>query len=184
VFLLLSGSLACQKAANIVDDVAHPNTPSSSVPDEIANKVWFTGTLSAISFFDRDGHHLGNDHEAGREFQFYEDEKGNGRIKFWQYLGMRNFSSCVTEIYTYKEGTVVFEGQTFTFYPIAGHFRTVKDKCATGNGTTTRPTTAEDLVPTTYRWALQDLDGSPHLYTYDKEDVNHENPLFVYAIGE
>lgn len=80
----------------------YKNVPSSPVPPELANGIWFSGTLSAISYFDRDGHQLHHDYEAGREYQF-SNVNGKGRIKFWQYLGTKGFSSCATEYFTYKE---------------------------------------------------------------------------------
>jgi hypothetical protein len=157
--------------------------PSSKVPDELATGSWFSGTLSAISYWDRDGHQLGHDHEAGREFQF-RNTNGKGTVHFWQYLGMRNYSGCITEIYTRKEGTVAFNGDKFTFYAAKGSFRTVKEKCSTGNGATTRNAGADDLQPTTYRWEIRMIEGKPYLYTFSEDDVNHETALFIYENAE
>jgi hypothetical protein len=146
----------------------------------LANGIWFSGTLSAISYFDRDGHNLGNDYEAGREYQF-TNVAGKGRLKFWQYLGTRGYSSCTTEIYTYKEGSVVFEGDKFIFYPVKGSFKTIKKSCSSGNGTTERKAVGEDLKPTAFLWEIREINGAPHLYTFMETDVNHENPVFVYS---
>lgn len=178
------GTTSCSKDRDENPDTTEITTPYSSVPLEVSNKIWFSGTLSAISYYDQHGHNLGNDYEAGREFQFYQDDKGRGRVKFWQYLGMRTYSTCVTEYYTYKEGTVVFSGDKFTFYPIKGKFKTIKDKCSTSNGTTTREADADDLKPDTYRWEIKDINGKAYLYTYADDDVNHSDVLFVYEAAQ
>lgn len=178
--------VSCQKPGDTKnnEDDLYASLPSSRVPAALSRGPWFSGTLSAISYFDRDGHRLGNDHEAGREFQFFETSDGKGRIRFWQYLGMRTYSTCVTEIFTQKEGSVVFEGDTFTFYPVKGSFKTIKDKCSSGNGTTTRIAATDELQPDTWRWELKSINGKPHLYTYAADDVNHEQVLFVYECAE
>jgi hypothetical protein len=174
---------SCNKKPLASDDAAFQNSPASKVPDELAKGTWFSGTLSAISFFDRDGHNLGREYEAGREFTF-TNVNGKGRVKFWQYLGMKTYGTCVTEHYTYKEGTVVFEGDRFTFYPLKGNFKTVKDKCTSGNGTTKREAGEDDLKPDTYLWEIKMLSGIPHLYTYAETDTDHEDPLFVYTFAQ
>ncbi|HEY1022052.1 MAG TPA: hypothetical protein VGE06_07050 [Flavisolibacter sp.] len=170
--------VACSKSKPEKD--LFDTVPSSPVPPELANGIWFSGTLSAISYFDRDGHQLGNDYEAGREYQFANVD-GKGRLKFWQYLGTMTSSSCVTEHYTYKEGSVVFENSKFTFYPVRGNFKTIKKGCSSGNSTTQREAIGDDLKPVVFRWDIRDINGEPHLYTFLEEDVNHENPVFVYS---
>ncbi|AFD07711.1 hypothetical protein [Solitalea canadensis] len=161
----------------------YKNVPSSKVSDQLADGSWFSGTLSAISYWDRDGHNLGNDYEAGREYLFYNQD-GKGRIKFWQYLGMRTYSSCVTEIYTRMEGSVVFEGDKFTFYPVKGSFKTIKDKCSSGNGVSERKAEGDDLLPDVYRWEIRRVDGEDLFYTFSEDDVNHEDALFVYRFTQ
>lgn len=162
-FSMLACSKTNEKPKNETD--GYQNVPASTVPQQLANGLWFSGTLSAISYYDRDGHELGNDYEAGREYQFY-NENGKGRIKFWQYLGTRNYSNCVTEIYTRKEGSVVFEADKFIFYPVKGSFKTIKKGCSSGNTTTERQADAEDLKPVTFLWDIRDINGAPHLYTF------------------
>ena len=176
--LLISAS--CSKKQDDDSEKAYEESPASPVPGELAKGTWFSGTLSAISYFDRDGHSLGNEYEAGREYSF-TNVNGKGRMKFWQYLGTRTGSNCVSEYYTYKEGTVVFNGDRFIFYPVKGNYRTVKDKCSSGNGTTKRDAAGDDLKPDTYRWELKMVDGRPLLYTYLETDANHQDPLFVYS---
>ena len=176
--LLLACSKEKPKPTSEVD--LYKNVPSSPVPQQLANGIWFYGTLSAISYFDRDGHQLGNDYEAGREYQF-SNVNGQGRLKFWQYLGAMTSSSCVTEIYTYKEGSVVFEGNKFTFYPVKGNFKNIKKGCSSGNGTTERKAVGDDLKPTVFLWEIREVDGETYLYTFDETDVNREHPVFVYS---
>jgi|GEM_PF-1005607 len=184
---------SCDKTGKITKDepgkmgnsvTQDPTTPYSLIPNELKNKTWFTGTVSAISYYDRNGYKLGNDYEAGREFHFFEDSKNRGRATFWQYLGTRNYSNCVTEIYTYKEGTVVFNGDIFTFYPVSGRIRNVKSNCGTSDGTVIRNGEHDDLAPFSYRWEIIDLDGKPHLYTYDIDDVDHSDVVFVYEMWD
>lgn len=177
--LLAIAFVSCSKST---DDL-YQNVPTSAVPTEVASGLWFSGTLSAISYYDRDGHELGSDYEAGREYQFY-NHNGKGRMKFWQYLGTRTASNCVTEIYTRKEGSVVFEGDKFIVYPVQGSFKTIKRGCATGNGTTERNAEADDLKPTVFRWDIRELNGIPHLYTFLETDVDHEDPVFVYQFAQ
>ena len=179
VSAMLLATTSCKKGSDKEEEL-YRNVPNSKVPDELASGTWFYGTLSAISFYDRYGHNLGNEYEAGREFQF-SNQDGKGRVKFWQYLGMKTYSTCVTEIYTRKEGSIVFNGKTFTFYPVKGSFKTIKDKCSSGNGVNERPAEADDLSPETFRWEIRIIEGVKHLYTFAEDDVNLSNPLFVYT---
>lgn len=174
--------ISCSKPYpnKVIDDLDNATTPSTSIPEILKTGSWFTGTVSAISYYDRDGHHLDHDYEAGREFIFYENEKKQGRVKFWQYLGLKNYSNCITEIYTLKEGTVAFEGDIFTFYPIKGRFKTLKENCSSDNGTSIREAETEDLQPISYRWEMKNYNGQNLLYTYDISDIEHENVLFIY----
>lgn len=182
--LMAIAIMACSKPASESTDTIdlYKDVPFSLVPPEVASGLWFSGTLSAISYYDRDGHELGSDYEAGREYQFY-NENGKGRLKFWQYLGTRTSSNCVTEIYTRKEGSVVFDGDKFTFYPVKGSFKTIKKGCSV-NSTTERKAEADDLKPTTFRWDIRDINGVAHLYTFMEDDVDHENPVFVYQFAQ
>ncbi len=182
VFSLLAVTLfACKKTGieTKTDEARYKNSPSSTVPAALAKGVWFYGTISAISYWDRDGHHLGNDYEAGREYQF-SNVNGQGRMKFYQYLGTRNASNCVAEYFTYKEGTVVFNGDKFTFYPVKGNFKTIKKDCSTGNGTSVKNAEGDDLNPVTYRWEVKEIENKTYFYTYLEEDVDHEEVVFVY----
>jgi len=185
LFSLMAVTLfACKKSdvETKKEDDLYANSPSSTIPAELTRGVWFFGTISAISYWDRDGHHLGNDYEAGREYQF-SNHNGQGRMKFYQYLGTRNASHCVTEYFTYKEGTVVFNGDKFTFYPVKGNFKTIKKDCSSGNGTTVRNASGSDLEPVSYRWEVKEFDNKTYLYTFLEEDINHEDVLFVFQFS-
>jgi hypothetical protein len=176
-------ALACSKPSGTTEEKdLYQNVPSSNIPAQLVQGLWFSGTLSAISYYDRNGYELGRDYEAGREYQFYH-QNGKGRIRFWQYLGTRTSSSCVTEIYTRKEGSVVFEGDKFTFYPVAGSFKTIKKGCTT-NSVTERKAERDDLKPTVFLWELKEVNGETYLYTYLEDDVDHEDPVFVYQYGQ
>ena len=78
----------------------------------------------------------------------------------------------------------MFEGDKFIFYPVKGSFKTVKQKCSSGNGTTERLAEAQDLKPTTFLWEIRDIVGKPHLYTFTETDIAHENPVFVYSLTQ
>ena len=172
---------ACKKSDNGAQqqEDLYKKSPSSAIPATLKGGIWFWGNLGPIAYYDRDGHQVGNGTEAAREYEFKE-VSGQGRIEFMQYLGLRNASNCVTEIYTSLKGTVVFEGaDKFTFYPVEGNFKTVKTGCSDA-GTTTRKATANDLKPDTYLWEVKTTSGNPLLYVYKTTDVNKQDPVFVY----
>jgi hypothetical protein len=179
--VLLFSSCSKSDVESKQEEDLYKDSPSSIVPADLTEGLWFYGTISAISYFDRDGHELGNDYEAGREYQF-KNVNGQGRMVFYQYLGTRTSSSCISEFYTYKEGTVKFESDKFTFYPVKGNFKTIKKGCSS-NGTTQRIAEEDDLQPTTYRWDIRMIENQKHLYIFLEEDVDHEDPVFVYAQG-
>ncbi len=183
-FLLLSAACADKPVAPEED--AYPDSPSSPLPNGLKGGAWFWGNSGPLSYYDHDGNKVGSATEAGRQYQFSE-VNGQGRLQFEQYLGMRNASNCVTEIYTRKRGTVAFEGgNKFTFYPQEGSFKTVKSGTSSScsSETTERKATGKDLDPVTYRYQLLPVDGQTLLYVYDEADVQYNNPLFVYQQGE
>lgn len=160
----------------------YKDKPSTPIPAALKNGIWFWGGLSPIAYYDRDGHQVGNDWEAARQYTFSEVD-GKGRLEFIQYLGTRNASNCVTEIYTTKKGTIAFEGNDkLTFYPVEGSFKTVKKGCS-NDGTTTRKATGDDLKPETLLWEIKTVSGEPLLYIYESTDVQKEDPVFVYQFS-
>jgi len=170
--------LSCKKT-NIEEEQPVPqDKPATETPSELKNGLWFWGGLGPISYYDRDGHQLGSDWEAAREYYFTEQNK-KGKLEFYQYLGTRSASNCVTEIFTKKIGTTVFEGNKFTFYPISGTFTTVKKGCST-NGTTTRNAEPKDLQADTWLWKIKDFEEVKRLYIYETKDTEMEDPVFVY----
>lgn len=168
----------CQKNKTGKEEL-YTNTPATAVPASFKDCIWFWGNFGPIAYFDRDGHEVGNETEAARQFTFTEVD-GKGRVEFMQYLGLRNSSNCVTEIYTTKKGTIAFEGtDKFTFYPVEGNFRTIKKGC-TNNSTDSRAATGEDLAPQPFLWEIKTIDNNKLLYIYNADDVNKQNPIFVY----
>jgi len=160
----------------------YKRSPSSAIPAALKGGIWFWGNFGPVSYYDRDGHEVGNGTEAAREYDFKE-VSGQGRIEFIQYLGLRNASNCVTEIYTTKKGTVVFEGaDKFTFYPVEGSFKTVKKGCSDA-GTSTRNATGDDLKAESYLWEIKTASGEPLLYIYKTTDTNKQDPIFVYSFS-
>ncbi|HEU4573781.1 MAG TPA: hypothetical protein VFS36_02165 [Chitinophagaceae bacterium] len=176
-------SPSCKKTNDAADNPdLYKNSPSSAIPDDLIGGLWFWGGLGPISYYDRDGHEVGNGTEAARQYSFSEVE-GQGRFEFLQYLGIRNASNCVTEIYTTKKGTVKFEGEDkLTFYPVEGSFKTVKNGCAE-NGTSTRKAEGNDLKQETYLWKVAFFDGGGRFYIYNENDVEKQNPIFIYLLA-
>ncbi|MBI5370421.1 MAG: hypothetical protein HZA79_00190 [Sphingobacteriales bacterium] len=176
--LFTAGTTSCQKGSGKSADDLYKNSPATAAPDVLKGGIWFWGGLSPISYYDRDGHELGNETEAAREYIFSE-VAGKGRIEFWQYLGLRNSSNCTTEVFTQKKGTVVFEGtDRFTFYPVEGKFKTIKKGC--NAGIAERKADAEDLKPETYLWEAKVINGEKLFYVYDVTDVDKQHAIFVY----
>ena len=103
-----------------------------------------------------------------------------GRVEFIQYLGLRNSSNCVTEIYTTKKATIAFEGiDKLTFYPVEGNFWTIKKGCS-NNGTEDRAVTSDHLKLEKYLWKIKSAANTNLLYIYDADDINKQNRVFVY----
>jgi hypothetical protein len=184
--LIFTLSAGCDKEDVAIDDNdiegLYKNSPSSPIPVDLKDGTWFWGNSGPLSYYDNDGHEVGSSTEAGRQYKFLE-VNGQGRIHFEQYLGMRNASNCVTEIYTRKNGTVKFEGNnTFTFYPVEGSFKTVKKgtSASCSNETTERKAGKEDLLPVVFLYQLRTLAGEKLLYVFDEADLQYKNPLFVY----
>lgn len=170
---------SCKKSEINSEKDLYENSPSTAIPAVLKQGLWFWGSLSPVSYYDQNGHEVGNDWEAAREYSFTE-AAGQGRLEFIQYLGTRNASNCVTEIFTTKKGTIVFEGaDKFIFYPVEGSFKTVKKGCS-NNSTTTRKATAGELVPETYLWEVKSFTEKPLLYIYESTDIGKEDPVFVY----
>ena len=182
VFSISSCKKSGDKQQQQTDDL-YRNSPSTSIPVALKGGFWFWGSVGPIAYYDRDGHQVGNGTEAARQYSFTE-VAGKGRLEFMQYLGLRNASNCVTEIYTTKKGTVVFEGtDRISLYPVEGSFKTVKTGCSDA-GTTTRKATADDLKPETYLWEVKTSSGEPLLYIYNTTDVNKQDPVFVYSYAQ
>ncbi|MDQ4139064.1 MAG: hypothetical protein M3142_00935 [Bacteroidota bacterium] len=162
----------------------YQNSPSSAIPNDFKDGIWFWGNTGSLSYYDYDGNNVGNAVEAGRQYQFKE-VNGQGRLEFQQYLGNRNASNCVTEVYTHKTGTVKFEGTNkFTFYPVEGTVKIVKTSTSAScpKGTTDEKLTQAQLTPTTELYEIRMLQGKKHLYVFEESDVNYQNPIFVYQI--
>lgn len=180
---LFSLVISCSKPVVGENDYAYNNFPSTPVPDELRGGIWFWGNIGPIAYFDRDGHQVGNGTEAARDFIF-SGAGGKGRYEFTQYLGTRTASNCVTEIYTNKMGTVVFEGtDRLIIHPVEGSFKTVKKGCGGSDGTTTRKATADELKVESFLWALKTVSGEKLFYIYDVSDKEKLNPLFVYSFS-
>lgn len=181
--VLLFSLLSCSKPVTDTTDDAYNKLPSSPVPTALKGGIWFWGNVGPIANYDRDGHQVGNGTEAAREYSFFE-VGGKGRYEFTQYLGMRNTSNCVTEIFTTKRGSVHFEGtDKLTIHPVEGSFKTVKKGCGSSDGTSTRKATADELKAESFLWELKTVSGDELLYMYDVSDTNKQNPLFVYSFS-
>lgn len=182
-FALFSFFASCSKPVKDANEDAYNNRPSTAIPAPLIGGIWFWGNIGPIAYYDRDGHQVGNGTEAAREYVFSE-VGGKGRYEFTQYLGMRNASNCVTEIYTSKKGTVVFEGtDKLILHPVEGTFKTVKKGCGSSDGTTTRKAVADDLKIESFLWELKTVSGDRLLYVYEVSDKEKQNPIFVYSFS-
>ncbi|GAO44215.1 hypothetical protein [Flavihumibacter petaseus] len=169
----------CSKTDQEVKDL-YQDSPGSAVPEILLSGIWFWGGFGPIAYYNDNGHEVGNETEAARQYVFSE-QGGKGRIEFMQYLGLRNSSDCVTEIFTTKKGTVVFTGSDkLIFYPVEGNFKTTKHGCS-GDGTTVRQANKEELQPENYLYKLTSWEGKMLLYIYAATDTSMEDPIFVYT---
>jgi hypothetical protein len=109
---------------------------------------------------------------------------GKGVSSFGSTWAQAAFLPVPLKFFTYKEGSVVFEGDKFFFYPVLGHFKTIKKGCSSGNGTTVRAADSNDLKPVTFLWEIREVMGERLLYTFMETDHAHENPVFVYAFTQ
>jgi hypothetical protein len=184
--LLLFGTLACDDQQVEPGENRDEKYPASPLPTGLKEGIWFWGNSGPLSYYDHDGNRVGSSTEAGRQYKFSE-VNGQGRLESEQYLGLRNASNCVTEIYSRKKGTVKFEGgNKFTFYPVEGSFRTIKSGTSSScsNESSERKATGEELLPMTFLYQLKVIDGATLFYIYDGSDINYSNPLFVYQKAE
>lgn len=169
---------ACSKENNGTGtEDKYANSPRSAVPDALAPATWFYGSFSPLSHYDNAGHELGSDWEAARSYEVTKD----GFAEFGQYLGTRT-GSCATEIYSRLKGTIKFEGNKFTFYPVEGNFKTIRRGCSSNNGTTERVASGTDLAPQVYLWKTEVSSGNTFLYVYDVNDTNMESLIFGYDV--
>ncbi|WP_114777722.1 hypothetical protein [Botryobacter ruber] len=183
--LLLFITLGCEKDPVVPQD-PYQNSPGTAVHADFKGGVWFWGYSGPQSYYDADGNEVGKELEAGRQYRFSEVD-GKGRMEFEQYLGMRNGSNCVTEIYTRKKGTVKFEGTNkFIFYPVEGSFKTIKKgtSASCSNETSERQATPDDLKPITILYEIRVIDGEKLLYVFGEDDQGGTDPLFVYQRTE
>ena len=180
--LAMMTTVSCHKEPPVTDPIT-TDSPASELPPGFAGGIWFYGTFGPIAYYDRDGHEVGNETEAARQYTFNE-VNGRATVEFMQYLGLRNSSNCVTEIYTTKKGTAVFESpDKFTFYPVEGQFKTIKKGCS-NNGTTTRKASGAELSPEPYLYELKTTDGRNLFFVYNITDINKHEPVFVYRKAE
>src|SRR4028118_1510506 len=101
-FIILSlTTMGCKKLS--VDDL-YKNAPRSELPDELAPGSWQYCGVSALSYYNDRGNHVGNAEESLREFKVTKD----GYVEFVQYLAVSS-GSCYNMTYTHLKGTMKFE---------------------------------------------------------------------------
>ncbi|GEO07180.1 hypothetical protein AAE02nite_48440 [Adhaeribacter aerolatus] len=191
IIILLYSFMALMVISSCEEPEVNPEKPageepvteswSGTIPADLKSGVWFWGSSGPLSYYDPNGNEVGKELEAGRQYKFFV-ENGQDYMEFQQYLGMRNSSNCVTEIYTIQRGKIKFEGsKKFTFYPEKGSFRTVKTSksAACPQEDKTRPATANELKPRISYYQMKEDGGAKLLYEYEATDENLQNPLFV-----
>lgn len=184
--IFLCYSLLALLAFTGCDEPVNPKpakeTWSGTIPADLQSGVWFWGSAGPLSYYDPDGNEVGKEIEAGRQYKFFVKD-GQDWMEFQQYLGLRNSSNCVTEIYTHQRGRIKFESNNkFTFYPEEGSFRTVKNgkSGACPKEDNTRLATADELKPRAGYYELKEFSGDKLFYEYTEEDETLESPVFVF----
>ncbi|MGV3587459.1 MAG: hypothetical protein ACO1OF_10675 [Adhaeribacter sp.] len=180
--LALLAFISCEENSVTPREEPVKESWSGTIPADLKSGVWFWGSTGPLSYYDPDGNEVGKEIEAGRQYKFFVKD-GQDWMEFQQYLGLRNSSNCVTEIYTLQQGRIKFESnQKFTFYPEAGSFRTVKNgkSGACPKEDKTRPAAAEELEPRTGYYQLKQFNGNRLFYEYAEDDQNLESPVFVF----
>ena len=184
-------TMSCEKdkdnAAASSNEDLYKNSPRSEVPSELAPGTWTYGTISAIGYYNDNGNHVGNAYSAAREYKVTKD----GYYEFAQFLSTEgSTSSCVNEYFTHLKGTLKFEGNKVTFYPVEGTFRSVKtSRSTTANScpisNTKRVATKEELqdLIDTYYWRTEVFDNTKYLQVYSANDPQMQNdPVFWYEV--
>jgi Chaperone for protein-folding within the ER, fungal len=195
LFLLCSfltlATMGCEKDNNddqlsTQNDDLYKNSPRSEVPAELAPATWSYGTISAIGYYNDYGNHVGNAYSAAREYKVTKD----GYYEFAQFLSTEGAtSSCINEYFTHLKGTVKFEGNKLTFYPVEGSFRTVKTSRSTTStsctlSNTKRTASKEELkeLVSSYYWKTVTIEGDMYLQVFNIDDPDMQDVVFSYSI--
>lgn len=94
-----------------------PVNPVTTVPQAAAGQ-WLHGTFAMSNFWAYDGTYMGNPFSQSVAFDF----KSNGTYEMY-YTGETNTGSCITDAFSYYQGTVEFTDSSFTTHPVQGRFR-------------------------------------------------------------
>lgn len=190
--LLIAGTtISCQKNGNDQssdqqNEDLYKNSPRSAVPDQLAPGTWTYGTISAIGYYNDNGNHVGNAYSAAREYKVTKD----GYYEFAQFLSTEgSTSSCINEYFTHLKGTVKFEGNKMTLYPVEGSFRSVKTSRSAGNtscpvSNTRRTASAAELkeLVSTYYWKTVNIEGDLYLQVFTEDDPDMQEVVFSYSV--
>lgn len=120
--------------------------PKGWIPKLVQGK-WIYGTVGALTYWDTsNGQFLGSGRGSAGIYEFNPD----GTYKEYVYIEVRMYN-MLTQVWTTTEGTVTFQGDTYTVRPTKGHYKTA------GTRTIDRPMTDEELKKgiKTYKWKLE-----------------------------
>lgn len=101
----------------------HYDTPRTEVPADLVGD-WLYGTISPTNFWDD---HTGQYEGSAYGISDYYRFDGDGTFEEYTYLYTQSYG-CRTQAWTRMEGTVAFDGATFTKYAGAGRYRAA-DNC-------------------------------------------------------
>ena len=114
---------------------------------------WRYGAISPSNFWsDHGSTYSGNAYGFSDQYEFSRD----GRFKEWTYIYTQSYG-CLTQVWTYMEGTVMVSGSTITKYANRGRYK-VQDTCSASRNFD-RPMSVADLEQQQakeYDWGMEE----------------------------
>ncbi|TDH24599.1 hypothetical protein EXU57_14765 [Segetibacter sp. 3557_3] len=167
------------------EEALYQNSPSSKVPEEFLGKRWLQHYVGILHYLDKTPFTLSTDrNDYGQVYKFSNGgpDGKQGRYEYHGYLGNRtNFGKCITHNLQTTKGTVKFEGNVVSFYPLEGTKTLEKKGCETADTKTQEKIPASDLKPASYLWKYStDAAGYWAFRLYKLTDTNMENEVHAF----
>lgn len=136
------------------------STGQAKVPADLVGQ-WKWGTISSLSYEDvRTGKNLG----PGRGMMVFFTFEKSGKYKMFFAVQTRTYDWTM-QTYTDEEGTVTFDGSTFTLQPTSGKYKSSDNRVQKNNFN--RPMTKEELKKARrvyhWKWEKNDDNGKTYL---------------------